>query len=260
MIDDVIANVRDEFLDEGVDEQVLQEMKQIWTNKLVASKAVEAAPDPTQSQPPPLVSGTSKVNGTKSKKATINNEIKSNVNASMNGNQQPKNLSNPPALLQSSQVLPTASSSLNATKMSQQSQSSNFQQMKTEPGTQQPTVVNQQPPQSSQASALQQSAQRITLDPNKLIPIQITLPPQPGTSNSTQRVLTIQVPASAIQENQVSLLFILLDFILNIMNFVPATTSVDRQHHYQHHAFVTGCCVNCLTTTCQFSVEQHECF
>lgn len=47
MIEDVVANVRDAFLDEGVDEQVLQEMKQIWTNRLLASKAVEVSPEPT---------------------------------------------------------------------------------------------------------------------------------------------------------------------------------------------------------------------
>lgn len=46
VIEDVVANVRDAFLDEGVDEQVLQEMKQIWTNRLMASKAVEATPEP----------------------------------------------------------------------------------------------------------------------------------------------------------------------------------------------------------------------
>lgn len=41
-----MTNVRDAFLDEGVDEQVLQELKQIWTNKLLASKAVEVTPEP----------------------------------------------------------------------------------------------------------------------------------------------------------------------------------------------------------------------
>jgi hypothetical protein len=46
VIEDVVANVRDAFLDEGVDEQVLQEMKQIWTNRLLASKAVEVTPEP----------------------------------------------------------------------------------------------------------------------------------------------------------------------------------------------------------------------
>jgi len=42
-------------LDEGVDEQVLQEMKQIWTNKLLSSKAVEITQEPPEPQPPPLV-------------------------------------------------------------------------------------------------------------------------------------------------------------------------------------------------------------
>lgn len=64
MIEDVVANVREAFLDEGVDEQVLQEMKQIWTNRLMQSKAVEATPEPpapTQSQPS-LLANNPKVN------------------------------------------------------------------------------------------------------------------------------------------------------------------------------------------------------
>lgn len=55
VIDDVIAGVRDSFLDEGVDEQVLQEMKQVWTNKLMASKAVELTIEPLEQQPPPII-------------------------------------------------------------------------------------------------------------------------------------------------------------------------------------------------------------
>ncbi|XP_078594288.1 uncharacterized protein LOC144872051 [Branchiostoma floridae x Branchiostoma japonicum] len=41
VIDDVINNVREAFLDEQVDEQVLQELKQVWETKLLQSKAVE---------------------------------------------------------------------------------------------------------------------------------------------------------------------------------------------------------------------------
>jgi len=41
VIDDVISGVREIFLEEGVDEQVLQELKQIWETKLKASKAVQ---------------------------------------------------------------------------------------------------------------------------------------------------------------------------------------------------------------------------
>lgn len=61
VIDDVIAGVRDAFLDEGVDEQVLQEMKQVWTNKLMASKSVELSIDPLEPQPPPILTNNSKV-------------------------------------------------------------------------------------------------------------------------------------------------------------------------------------------------------
>ena len=42
----MIAGVRDVFLDEGVDEQVvLQELKQIWANKLISRKPVVLNPD-----------------------------------------------------------------------------------------------------------------------------------------------------------------------------------------------------------------------
>lgn len=51
----MIAGVRDSFLDEGVDEQVLQEMKTVWTKKLLESKAVEPTIDPVESQQPPIV-------------------------------------------------------------------------------------------------------------------------------------------------------------------------------------------------------------
>lgn len=63
VIEDVISNVRDAFLDEGVDEQVLQEMKQIWRNKLLASKAVELNPEPGEPghHPPPIVANNPKV-------------------------------------------------------------------------------------------------------------------------------------------------------------------------------------------------------
>jgi hypothetical protein len=55
VIEDVVTNVRDAFLDEGVDEQVLQEMKQIWTNRLMASKAVDVLPEPLAPQSQPAI-------------------------------------------------------------------------------------------------------------------------------------------------------------------------------------------------------------
>ncbi|KAL2076588.1 hypothetical protein ACEWY4_027817 [Coilia grayii] len=41
VIEDVISEVRELFLDEGVDEQVLMELRTLWENKLMQSKAVE---------------------------------------------------------------------------------------------------------------------------------------------------------------------------------------------------------------------------
>lgn len=41
VVEDVIANVREAFLDEGVDEQVLQELKHLWDTKLNQSRALE---------------------------------------------------------------------------------------------------------------------------------------------------------------------------------------------------------------------------
>lgn len=41
VIDDVINNVRDAFLDDGLDEQVLAELKQTWERKLFESKVMD---------------------------------------------------------------------------------------------------------------------------------------------------------------------------------------------------------------------------
>ncbi|XP_041354227.1 transcription initiation factor IIA subunit 1-like [Gigantopelta aegis] len=41
VVEDVINNVKEAFLDEGVDEQVLVELKQLWETKLHASKALD---------------------------------------------------------------------------------------------------------------------------------------------------------------------------------------------------------------------------
>nr|ACO11254.1 Transcription initiation factor IIA subunit 1 [Caligus rogercresseyi] len=47
VIADIVTAVREPFLDEGVDENVLQELKTLWSNKLDASKTIEPP------QPPP---------------------------------------------------------------------------------------------------------------------------------------------------------------------------------------------------------------
>lgn len=53
VMDDVLASVREAFLDEGVDEQVLHELRQMWEAKVLASKAVDP-PEIVEPQPPPL--------------------------------------------------------------------------------------------------------------------------------------------------------------------------------------------------------------
>nr|CAB3251281.1 TFIIA-alpha and beta-like factor [Phallusia mammillata] len=51
VIDDVINNIRESFLDDGVDEQVLQELKQTWEAKVVQSKAVQNPTDDIRHAP-----------------------------------------------------------------------------------------------------------------------------------------------------------------------------------------------------------------
>lgn len=70
----------------------------------------------------------------------------------------------------------------------------------------------------------------IGLDPNKLVPIQITLPSIPGIMNSEARVLTITVPASALQENQLHQV-ITGPIITSIMPLPPQIASSVLQQH-----------------------------
>nr|CAH7763680.1 unnamed protein product [Callosobruchus chinensis] len=129
VIDDVIIGVRELFLEDGVDEQVLLELKQTWESKLMASKAVQ--------------------------------------------NEQEEK----------------------AKKQEQQHAASNGFPKVANNAVPQSIPVQQQPTQQPIAPQIQQIVE------TKQVPIQITLPPQPGTDGS-QRVLTIQVPASALQGNQ----------------------------------------------------------
>lgn len=46
VIEDVINGVKDIFLDEGVDDQALQELRQIWEKKLLESKAIDPPEHP----------------------------------------------------------------------------------------------------------------------------------------------------------------------------------------------------------------------
>lgn len=51
VIDDVIAGVRELFLEDGVDESVLQDLKQAWETKLRSSKAVQNEPEEKLKKP-----------------------------------------------------------------------------------------------------------------------------------------------------------------------------------------------------------------
>ena len=93
---------------------------------------------------------------------------------------------------------------------------------------QQTAVVKQE--NSSASSASSQVLQNVSVDPNKLIPIQITLPPQPGVNNSEQRMITIQVPASAIQEHQLQRV-LTGNIITSIMPLPLDLASTVLQHH-----------------------------
>ncbi|GAB0091599.1 transcription initiation factor IIA subunit 1 [Sergentomyia squamirostris] len=232
VIDDVISGVRDAFLDEGVDEQVLQELKQIWTTKLLASRAVEVVPENPDPQPPPNVGGSTK-----------------------SGSSSKSNHKNPQAPRVQNQSNGTKSKSSRPTQQQQQQQQQQqlLTQIKDENGGTVPTTtslsqtfsssqngsnVGQKAPvapTTTAATTSQQSQQQTPsvvagLDPNKLIPVQITLPAQAGVPNSEQRVLTIHMPASALQENQ---LHQMLNgpIISSIMSLPPPIASSVLQQH-----------------------------
>ncbi|XP_058821807.1 transcription initiation factor IIA subunit 1 isoform X2 [Topomyia yanbarensis] len=222
VIDDVIAGVRDAFLDEGVDEQVLQEMKHVWTNKLMASKAVETAPEPQDQHQPSILANSTKANGTKKSKAAAAAAAAAANQENQNG--ATKAISNSASTASNvQQIKPEPANSHAETQ-------NNQQMLQTQPPPlaqaqhpiQQP-VVPQQPP-------AQPAAVVASLDPNKMVAIQITLPAQPNVPNSQPRVLTIQVPASALQENQLQQV-LTGPIITSIMPLPPQIASSVLQQH-----------------------------
>ncbi|XP_017795301.1 PREDICTED: transcription initiation factor IIA subunit 1 isoform X2 [Habropoda laboriosa] len=158
VIEDVISGVRESFIDEGVDEQVLQELKQIWETKLMSSKAVELNPDPPEPQVPQI------------------NTHKA-VPVNKGGNSAPQ---------QTSQ------------QQQQQPQQQPPQQTQTQTQCHSTTTGIQQ----HTGTPVQQLVTSTSAVMDRQVPIQITLPPQTGVPDAPLRVLTIQVPASAIQGNQ----------------------------------------------------------
>ena len=127
VINDVISSVRDSFLDESVDENVLQELKTLWENKLAASKTID-----------------------------------------------------PPA--RASEALLDAR--MASARMADATRGS---------GGQGGMVGSQQPSAGAAASTANTQAntqQLVITDPNRLVPVQITIPAQPGNPTSQSRAHT----------------------------------------------------------------------
>lgn len=61
--EDVINGVRDIFLDEGVDEQILIELKQTWEKKLMETKAIEVRENSEKTPNPSNKSGSNQTRG-----------------------------------------------------------------------------------------------------------------------------------------------------------------------------------------------------
>lgn len=237
VIDDVIAGVRDAFLDEGVDEQVLQEMKQVWTTKLMASKAVESTPEPSEQHPPSILanstkSANSKANVTKKAKAAAAAAAAAANQENQNGTT--KASANSSAVTTgSSQIKPEPAAETLPNQQMQQLHQQHHQQQaqppplaqQTQPIAPQPAPVQQPAPQPAPPAAVVAA-----LDPNKMVAIQITLPAQPNVPNSQPRVLTIQVPASALQENQLQQV-LTGPIITSIMPLPPQIASSVLQQH-----------------------------
>lgn len=86
-----------------------------------------------------------------------------------------------------------------------QPQQSSQSQQHTHPST--GTTLQQQQQQHSTTPVQQVVTTSAVLE--RQVPIQITLPPQPGVPDGPQRILSIQVPASALQSENLIVLRII---------------------------------------------------
>jgi transcription initiation factor TFIIA large subunit len=84
VIDDVMAGVREAFLDEGVDEQVLQELKMLWEAKLLATRAVEPSPPSAATEN----SNTSGTDGGNQQQQSHPQQTRPNANSNNSSSQQ----------------------------------------------------------------------------------------------------------------------------------------------------------------------------
>ncbi|KAL7730260.1 hypothetical protein ACLKA6_016522 [Drosophila palustris] len=242
VIEDVISNVRDAFLDEGVDEQVLQEMKQIWRNKLLASKAVELNPEPGEPghHPPPIVANnpkSSKAANAKAKKAAAAAAASQQQNSSATAGGINTNTDNNKLAASSAGIKspanPAAGSSIKNGISTSKSEVTSQNPPPLHP-TSGATMLQKQQAAAGGGNAASGGQTPIPLvaqlDPNRIMPVNITLPSPPGSTSSESRVLTIQVPASALQENQLTQI-LTAHLISSIMSLpTPLASSVLQQH------------------------------
>ncbi|XP_011211142.2 transcription initiation factor IIA subunit 1 isoform X1 [Bactrocera dorsalis] len=239
-------------------------MKQNWRAKLMASKAVEINPEPPEPQPPPIVANNpkpSKAATAKAKKAAAAaaaaaaQQNSSNNATSSGANDIKPNI----AQLQSNVVNgagtiggPTTSAAANNSAamngglkqelgksvstlsggLSNSLQKSNVigsAQTGAAPVASSSGIgggVGGSQPQSTNSTIPIVA----TLDPNRIMPVNITLPAQTGSMNTESRVLTIHVPASALQDNQLTQ--ILTAHLISSIMSLPTTlaSSVLQQH------------------------------
>lgn len=142
VIEDVINGVREAFLDEGIDEAVLLELKQNWEAKLSASKAIDPVTDLAE--------------------ASLQNK------------------------LQQSQQTSSANASNNAAAQANASQAK------------QPAAAST--PAASTPAAATGTASTGAATTVRMVPVQITVPPQPGvTGHTAAKSITVHVPAHALQ-------------------------------------------------------------
>ncbi|XP_014483770.1 PREDICTED: transcription initiation factor IIA subunit 1 isoform X2 [Dinoponera quadriceps] len=192
VIEDVISGVRESFIDEGVDEQVLQELKQIWETKLLSCKAVEMNPDPPESQVPQL----NPLKAISINKASVGNHY-NQTGKTVSTQPQPQAQPKPQQQQPQQQQQQQQQAPQQAQQQAQQQQRPAQPQQQHTHSTAGTTTLQQHSPAPVQQVV---AASAAVLD--RQVPIQITLPPQTGVPDAPQRILTIQVPASAIQENQ----------------------------------------------------------
>jgi transcription initiation factor TFIIA large subunit len=98
---------------------------------------------------------------------------------------------------QQTQLVQQAGQQSTTQSQSVQQQTQQLQQNSVQLTQQSQTI--QQTQQGQQTQPPQQTTTVITTDLDKQVPIHITLPAQGGAGDSQPRILTIQVPASALQ-------------------------------------------------------------